>query len=106
MFTLFLAACSGSPDAVSSADSIGEWGRAGFVITSNVDGPSSDDASNADLLAGSVAAGAHYLASDFPGPVDGRDYVAAIPGGEPAACNPVTAPADCTAAAVEALGQR
>lgn len=90
-------------DAVSNADSVAAWGAQGFVITSNVDSASSSDAANGDKLAGSVAAGAHFLASDFPGPTVGRDYVAAIPGGQPAGCNPITAPADCTAAAVEDL---
>ena len=90
-------------DAVSSADQIGELAPQGFVVTSNVDGASSSDADNATKLAASVAAGTHYLASDFPGPVEDRSYQAAIPGGEPAGCNPVTAPSECTAAAVEDL---
>ena len=93
-------------DAGSAADRVAAYAALGFVITSNVDGAEQDDAANAERLSGAVAAGAHYLATDFPAAVSGREYVAVVPGGAPAACNPVTAPADCTASAVEDLGAR
>lgn len=90
-------------DAAGSAATVAELAAQGFVITSNVDGATASDEDNAAKLAAAVAAGAHFLASDFPGPVDGRAYQAAIPGGEPAGCHPFTAPDDCTSAAIEDL---
>lgn len=49
-----------------------------------------------------LASGAQLVSTDYPEP-DGElsPYVVRIPGGTPARCNPVTAPADCTGADVE-----
>ena len=90
-------------DAVENAEDIADWGNRGFVITSNVDNAGESDETNTSQLEGSLVAGAHFLATNFPAAVEGRSYVAAIPGGEPVGCNPVTAPSDCTPAAMEAL---
>ena len=90
-------------DAVRDAASIAEALAGGFVTTSNVDGASSSDDDNAASLAGALASGTHFLSSDFPGGAPDRAYDAAIPGGSPARCNPVTAPADCRAADIESL---
>ena len=54
-------------------------------------------------LADSLAAGAHYLSSDFPAQVKGSGYWCELPGGAPARCNPVAAAAGCTAKEIEAL---
>ena len=48
-----------------------------------------------------LASGAHFVTTDFPGPVDAHDYVLEIPGGTPSRCNPVTASSDCAATALE-----
>jgi hypothetical protein len=48
-----------------------------------------------------LAGGAHFISTDFPAPVDGIDYWVDIPGGTPSRCNPITAPPECTAEAVE-----
>lgn len=45
--------------------------------------------------------GVHFLTTDYPAPVDGMDYWFDLPGGTPSRCNPVTAPAECTSAAIE-----
>ncbi len=90
-------------DARRDAALVSERVAGGFLVTSNVDGASNDDPDNADKLAASLASGTHFLSSDFPGPVDGRDYQADIPGGQPVRCNPVAAPEDCTSAALEDL---
>ena len=79
------------------------WVGASFLLSSNVDGADETDEANAEKLAGSLEAGAHFLASDFHGPVTGRDHVAAIPAGTPARCNPVTAAPGCTPDAIEWL---
>ena len=89
-------------DAAGDAARVTELAQAGFLITSNVrDGPEHDAATGAAHLTASLAAGAHFLMSDRPATVDG--WQSAIPGGQPARCNPVTAPDACTAAEVEAL---
>ena len=89
-------------DAAGEAARVEALARAGFLITSNVrDGPEHDEATGAAHLDGSLTAGAHFLMSDRPAPIDG--WQTTIPDGQPARCNPVTAPDDCTAAEVEAL---
>lgn len=52
-----------------------------------------------------LASGAHFVSTDFPVPVDtfGNDYAVEIPGGTPSRCNPLTAPPECTSAAIEDL---
>ncbi|MCK6505044.1 Ca2+-dependent phosphoinositide-specific phospholipase C [Myxococcota bacterium] len=86
-----------------SAEEITAWAQAGFVVTDNVDGADASDEENQAGLDQGLAAGTHFLASDLPGPVEGREYRAAIPGGQPARCNPVTAPPECTPQAIEDL---
>jgi len=51
-----------------------------------------------------LALGVHLISTDRPDPVFGAPFAMGIPGGRPMGCNPVTAPSDCTAAAVEDLG--
>lgn len=50
-----------------------------------------------------ISLGFHMLKDDLPAPVSGRNYFMALPDGMPVACNPVRAPAGCTAQALEAL---
>jgi hypothetical protein len=47
-----------------------------------------------------LASGAHFLSSDFPVDTSAGEAFR-IPEGAPVGCNPVTAPAECTAAALE-----
>ena len=60
--------------------------------------PEDGDTSRLDLA---LSSGAHCISTDFPEPDEETGYVAAIPGGEPVGCNPRTAPAECTAEALE-----
>lgn len=87
----------------SDAERIGELVAAGFLVTSNVDGASTSDAENQARLEAGLAVGSHFLSTDFPAPVEGRGYVAEIPGGTPARCNPVSAPEGCSSEAIEGL---
>lgn len=54
-----------------------------------------------------LASGAQWVVTDFPAPESGAKlglrYWLAMPGGKPSRCNPVSAPAWCTAEAVESL---
>lgn len=89
-------------DAAGAGDTIANALAAGIVVSSNLrDGPEHDEATGTAHLADSLAAGAGFLKSDRPAPVDG--WSSSIPGGTPARCNPVTAPPECTPADIEAL---
>ncbi len=72
---------------------------AGLVVTGNVDGASDSEADNTASRDAALAAGLHYAATDFP--AEGPGYWMALPAGDPVACNPATAPADCVAADLE-----
>lgn len=88
-------------DAAREATRVRALVEAGFMVTSNVDAADERDADNAAKLAASLAAGAHFVSSDFDAPTPGYDP--RIPGGAPARCHPLRAPPGCTAADVEAL---
>jgi hypothetical protein len=89
-------------DAQGEAERVSGLVADGFLVTSNLrDGPENDAETGAAHLMDSLAAGAQFLMSDRPAPVDG--WSSAIPGGTPARCNAVGAPAECTAGEVEAL---
>jgi len=47
--------------------------------------------------------GAHLVSTNYPGPVEGFEYVLELPGGTPSRCNPLVAPELCTSEAVENL---
>jgi hypothetical protein len=73
----------------------------GFIVTSNVSSwADADDEAHSSTWA-HLAAGTHFLATDLPGPVDGKRYYLDVPGGTPARCNPVSAPPECTSQAIE-----
>lgn len=48
-----------------------------------------------------LTSGAHFISTDFPEPTATIPYRFQVPGGTPARCNPVLAPANCTAQALE-----
>ncbi len=95
------AAVSKINDAERGAERVARLTAGGFVVTSNVDGADEDDAANARRRDASLAAGAHFLSSDFPAPTPDRDYWLRVPGGVPVRCNPVSAPVDCAPEALE-----
>lgn len=108
---------AGSPDEPFAAtfkmdntegdgDRIRELVEAGFLVTSNVDGATSEDAANQASFDNALETGSHFLASDFPGPVEGRGYRAQIPAGAPARCHPAVAPPECTPRDVEGFEPR
>jgi hypothetical protein len=72
---------------------------AGFLVTSNA-GQAPDGGE--DHWAASLAGGPNFLSTDFPAVRD-EGWFATLPGGAPARCNPVSAPAECTSAEVETL---
>lgn len=74
-----------------------------LLIATNTCGAGESDAECSADLAAAEAAGIHMLKDDFPAKVDGKGYWLDLPDGNPARCNPVTAPPDCTSVALEDL---
>lgn len=88
---------------VGDAADIAAAHAANMLIATNVcNAGDADDACFANLET-AEAAGIHMLKDDFPGPVDGKSYWMDLPDGNPARCNPVTAPPGCTSALLEDL---
>ena len=77
--------------------------KAGYLIRARADSPGDEDAKKNSTKKRDAAlrAGAHLISTDYPAKVAGIEYVMKIPGGTPARCNPITAPAACTAADLE-----
>jgi hypothetical protein len=91
-------------DAQSDSDRVQELVNTGFIVTTNTDGPEKTPEENQARLEASLASGAHFLSTDFPVPVEGREYWFDLPpGGAPARCNPLTHAAGCTPADIESL---
>ena len=104
----------GEPDAaflllnypIEDADEIRDAVEAGYIVRTRADVPvatvRSGDTARRDAA---FASGAQFVSTDFPVPGLslrwGTDYVAQLPGGGPARCNPVTAPPDCDPATIE-----
>jgi hypothetical protein len=89
-------------DAVDAAETVQAMAQAGYWISSNIDdGPESTPELGAAHLEASLASGTHVLKVDRAKPADG--WSSEIPGGQPARCNPVTAPPECTAAELESV---
>lgn len=90
---------------VDNAEADGELVRAlvsgGFMVTSNADSAGGSDEDNTRKRDATLAAGSHYLSSDVPAPLEGRDYWLEIPDGAPARCNPISAPPTCHPEALE-----
>jgi hypothetical protein len=76
---------------------------AGILTASNTCGSGqNEDDCYAELAAG-LMTGTHNLMDDFLTPDDGATYYLDLPDGNPARCNEVTAPPECTSEAVEDL---
>jgi hypothetical protein len=58
-------------------------------------------AGDTSLFDAALASGANFISTDFPSPHPETGYVVEMPGGEPARCNPVSAPPSCEALALE-----
>lgn len=93
-------------NAQQEAERVRRVVEAGFIVTSNVDGPTNSDEHNQAKLDASLAAGIHFGSSDFPAKVDGRGYWFDLPGGAPARCNPVFPVEACGAEDIETLSWR
>ncbi|MCZ7685216.1 MAG: phosphatidylinositol-specific phospholipase C1-like protein [Sandaracinaceae bacterium] len=79
--------------------------EAGYFVrtraVSIVDALSSDGPTLEADLAAALDTGAHVISCDVPAPRPDVPFFVEMPGGTPSRCNPVTAPAECTSAAIE-----
>jgi hypothetical protein len=108
---MFPASTPGQPDAAfvqfqdpraPEAAAIADLVRAGYLVRTRADQPvatpMSGDVTQRDAA---FASGAQLVSTDYPVPGAaqrwGSDYVAQLPGGVVARCNPVRAPRRCTA---------
>jgi hypothetical protein len=91
-------------DPIADADKIRDLVSRGFLVRTRADGDTvqarTGDTTQREAA---LASGAQFVSSDYPVPDPdfGTGYFVEIPGGTPARCNPVSAPADCTALDVE-----
>ncbi|WP_228000405.1 Ca2+-dependent phosphoinositide-specific phospholipase C [Nocardia australiensis] len=109
---LFPASKPGNPDAavVLAEDPIKDAGRirqlveAGYLVRTRADANTVEARRNDTTpREAAFASGAQFINTDYPEP-DPRlknDYAVQIPGGTPARCNPVNAPASCKSQDIE-----
>jgi hypothetical protein len=112
---LFTNSTPGSPDAafIKANDPRGDGGarirslvRRGYLVRTRADEPLATVLSGSRArLRAALASGAHVVSTDFPEVgMSARyrsSYVARLPGGRVARCNPVSAGSDCRNAALE-----
>jgi hypothetical protein len=113
---LFTNSQPGRPDAafVETNDPLGAQQQrihdlvtAGYVVRTRADGDTFQARDNDTVLRdAAIASGAQWVSTDYPVPgrAFGTPYFVTIPGGTPARCNPINAPAWCTSRQIESLG--
>ena len=105
----------GRPDAafiklnnpIGDATRIHDAVAAGYVVRTRADGDTFEARENNTVPRdAAIASGAQWVSTDYPVPgrAFGTPYFVSIPGGTPARCNPLNAPAWCTSGMIESLG--
>lgn len=91
---------------VEGGPAIAEAVAQGFIVRSMAGG-CCEQARERDYsrFEAALAAGSHFISTDFPAPTDDYDYFLEIPDGTPSRCNPQTAPAWCVPEDIEALAR-
>ena len=99
------AAIFSDTNPIGNGDEIEALVRDGFIVRSRADNAEDGEADNNDTtrLEAAISVGAHSISTDYPEEVDGIEYWVEIPEGNPVACNPISAPIDCTPERVESL---
>jgi hypothetical protein len=91
-------------DSIDDQELIREVVAMGFIVRTRADGDTVEartgDTARRDAA---LASGAQFVSTDYPEPDPrfGTGYMVEIPGGVPARCNPVSAPAPCSPLDVE-----
>ncbi len=90
------------PQDASGAAQIGKAVAANLLVRTRADADTKE-ARSGDKARGQAAlsTGAHFISTDYPEPAAGFSYSFAVPAGQPARCNPVSAPKICTSLALE-----
>jgi hypothetical protein len=91
-------------DPIGDFDTIRDVVSRGYVVRTRADADTVEARTgNTESRDRALASGAHWVSTDYPVPDQrwGHGYVASIPGGTPARCNPLTAPAGCEPADIE-----
>jgi hypothetical protein len=112
---LFTNSDVGRPDAafiklnnpINDATRIHDAVAAGYVVRTRTDGDTFEARENDTVQRdAAIASGAQWVSTDYPVPgrAFGTPYFVSIPGGTPARCNPLNAPAWCTSGMIESLG--
>ena len=84
-------------DPITDGEEITRLVEEGFIVRTRADsGGVEPDNNDTTRFEAALASGAHTIATDYPGPVDGMEYWIDIPEGNPSRCNPVVAPIWCT----------
>lgn len=91
-------------DPVADFERIRDLVARGFVVRTRADADTVEARTGNTLPRDrALASGAHWVSTDYP--VEdtrwGHGYVARIPGGTPARCNPISAPSDCQPTDIE-----
>jgi hypothetical protein len=109
---MFTSAGPGNADAgfVKLNDPLGDFERIqqlvaqGFVVRTRADGDTVEARTgDTRMRDAAIASGAQWVSTDYPvpNPAFGTGYFVSLPGGMPARCNPISAPADCTPLDIE-----
>lgn len=91
-------------DPIGDFDTIRDVVSRGYVVRTRADADTVEARTgNTEPRDRALASGAQWVSTDYPVPDQrwGHGYVASIPGGTPARCNPLTAPAGCEPADIE-----
>ena len=107
---MFTMSVEGTPEAaifsntnpIGNGDQIRNLVEEGYIVRSRADDAEDGeaDSNNTARLEAAIASGAHSISTDYPAKVEDIDYWVELPDG-PVACNPVSAPSDCTAERIE-----
>ena len=91
-------------DPIGDGAEISRLVEEGYIVRTRADsGGVEPDNNDTSRFEAALASGAHTIATDYPGPVEGMDYWIEIPGGMPSQCNPLVAPDWCSSDAIESL---
>lgn len=75
--------------------------RGGYIVRARADNEPTMGEISQTRFDRTLATGAQLVTTDYPVPGTIEGYSTVIPGGEPARCNPITAPAGCVASDIE-----
>ncbi|MRG94263.1 Ca2+-dependent phosphoinositide-specific phospholipase C [Polyangium spumosum] len=90
-------------DPVGGASAIASALAANMLVRTRADGNAGEVLETGSTIQreAAISSGAQFVTTDFPAKVPEAEYWVEIPGGTPSRCNPVTAPMECSAEAIE-----